>query len=1016
MFFTQEDYRKIEKWLLANSRKDTDFVGAATPLKGNETVVLVQDGKNVKTSVKDIVDQFFLLGVSDFLNITDKYGESYISLTQAIQLIPFRSRKIGQVITFIDEFGNWSIYQFQGKALNQWNNTTLWIDLIAKISGIPLIDSEDITTKENGAKQVSLYLADKQYNEAEYSGLGKIYLRKNIQTIIDPSTEAVINVNLLTQSMLAKENTTYIIQYDYNLNKQIISIPEGSVLLFEGGSIDDGTINCNSTTIVDKFSGNATIVGTYSFQDAQADEEDITQNQSSVLKFKDRKYEPDKYSGLGRVILRKNIVEIDDPIYGKVTKNILFQDMIAQANTIYEIRYDYNLNGNTVTIPEGCILDMRGGSVTNGTINCVDTIIISTDASKLDVTLTGTYRFDSEKLVTSNTEDINIIQSIDRKSHTISAMLANRDTTNGMGYVILRKDKSFKEQVTQENTIYEIRYDFDLNGEEITIPEGCVLDFQGGSLNNGTIVGNSTAIVAPLVRIFDSLILSGNFLGSGYPEWYGTIAGKTSVCLIESMTSLYKVYTNIELQEGKYYAHSGKSIQCKSLEGKGRSTLIEVTGYTDDYSPFILGKLGGSTAERTWNQTIKGIRIEMRESGVLRTSCLSIGATTRCLIDNITCWNYAKRTHEFTSDELTKPEDYCNYGIIIHGAIELTSMTNFVVSGDIGVYLKTSTDVFTMLNGYIESTDFGFGGMYGRPIGTNSSISNVDITLGLYGFYFKTSSYDQGRFLIKNVRIEQLRKLYINDSVVGCNVYIDGTTGSLTPSYIENLGISGTSNGFYLKGTATLSISKVYGSSGTSQNEFDFKIEGNTIGLRIREYLASINGGFDIPNGYMLEGIESIQLNGITYYKPKAGNQARIYYPNEYVFDNRFTSINNYQYRRQFCKYFPKSYSHFATFNSRVRSNIVIAKISITIFDKDNYSSAIYIVKYQQDENGNPNGYVSDVKMVQLLGDDIMSNSNVNGKFCLTWEVGSPNLSIYNLLGKEIQSIIEFELYTKGII
>lgn len=487
MFFTQEDYRKIEKWLLANSRKDTDFVGAATPLKGNETVVLVQDGKNVKTSVKDIVDQFFLLGVSDFLNITDKYGESYISLTQAIQLIPFRSRKEGQVITFIDESGNWAIYQFQGKALNQWNNTTLWIDLLAKVSGIPIIDSEDITTKENGAKQVSLYLADKQYNEADYSGLGRIYLRKNIYTVVDPSTGAVINVNLLTQSMLAKENTTYIIQYDYNLNKQTISIPEGSVLLFEGGSIDNGTINCNGTTIVGKFSGNATIVGTYSFQDAQADEEDITQNQSSVLKFKDRKYEPDKYSGLGRVILRKNIVEIDDPIYGKVTKNILFQGMIAQANIIYEIRYDYNLNGNTVTIPEGCILDMRGGSVTNGTINCVDTIIISTDASKLDVTLTGTYRFDSEKLVTSNTEDINISQSVDRKSHTISAMLADRDTTNGMGYVILRKDKSFKEQVTQENTIYEIRYDFDLEGESTALPINCILDFKGGKLLNGTI-------------------------------------------------------------------------------------------------------------------------------------------------------------------------------------------------------------------------------------------------------------------------------------------------------------------------------------------------------------------------------------------------------------------------------------------------------------------------------------------------------------------------------------------------
>ena len=147
MYFTQEDYRKIERWLLSNSRKDTDFAGAATPLKGNETVVLVQDGKNVKTSVKDIVDQFFLLGVSDFLNITDKCGESYISIDQVIQLIPFRSRKEGQVVTFLNTNGNWEIYQFTGK-LNQWNNSTLWNNLFdweKFIFDSILPDEEDLT-------------------------------------------------------------------------------------------------------------------------------------------------------------------------------------------------------------------------------------------------------------------------------------------------------------------------------------------------------------------------------------------------------------------------------------------------------------------------------------------------------------------------------------------------------------------------------------------------------------------------------------------------------------------------------------------------------------------------------------------------------------------------------------------------------------------------------------------------------------------------------------------------------
>lgn len=366
MFFTQEDYRKIEKRLLANSRKDTDFVGAATPFKGNETVVLVQDGKNVKASIKDVVKQLFLLGVSDFVNITDKYGESYISLSQAIELIPYKSRKIGQVVTFLDDTGKWAIFQFQGTRKNQWGTLSLWVDLIDLMTGLTITDSEDIVTETNSANQVALKFANKNYNTADYSGLGRVYLRKNIVNIEDPVTGNIVEMNYLTQSMISKENTIYIIQYDYSLNRQTISIPEGSVLLFEGGSINDGTITCNSTTIIGKFGGNATIAGTYSFQDAQADEEDITQSQSSILKFKDKGYDEANFSGLGRIYLRKNIVN---------GVNILTQGMINNPNTIYHIQYDYDLNGATINIPEGCVLLFEGGSISNGTINNLSSII-----------------------------------------------------------------------------------------------------------------------------------------------------------------------------------------------------------------------------------------------------------------------------------------------------------------------------------------------------------------------------------------------------------------------------------------------------------------------------------------------------------------------------------------------------------------------------------------------------------------------------------------------------------------
>lgn len=54
-------------------------------------------------------------------------------------------------------------------------------------------------------------------------------------------------------------------------------------------------------------------------------------------------------------------------------------------------------------------------------------------------------------------------------------------------YIILRKNKSFSSQVTQQNTIYEIRYVFDLDGTSVTIPSGCTLKFNGGKVSNGIV-------------------------------------------------------------------------------------------------------------------------------------------------------------------------------------------------------------------------------------------------------------------------------------------------------------------------------------------------------------------------------------------------------------------------------------------------------------------------------------------------------------------------------------------------
>ncbi len=96
------------------------------------------------------------------------------------------------------------------------------------------------------------------------------------------------------------------------------------------------------------------------------DEEDFTTDENGLLKFKDRSY----LFGKGYIILRKNFVSIDDhPI------DLLTQEMFEARETIYEIRYDYDLNGQTIVIPEGCELKFNGGSISNGKVIGQKTII-----------------------------------------------------------------------------------------------------------------------------------------------------------------------------------------------------------------------------------------------------------------------------------------------------------------------------------------------------------------------------------------------------------------------------------------------------------------------------------------------------------------------------------------------------------------------------------------------------------------------------------------------------------------
>ena len=142
------------------------------------------------------------------------------------------------------------------------------------------------------------------------------------------------------------------------------------------------------------------------------DEEDLTvskpnKNGNAIVSLKDRVYDESNFSGKGYKILRKNIQTIDG-----VRKNILTQNMINKPNTIYEIRYDFELNGETITIADNCVLYFTSGKIYNGNIIMNNAIV---------------YTLCKESLLKENTDRnyYNIQDNIDKLNDTVYPIILN---------------------------------------------------------------------------------------------------------------------------------------------------------------------------------------------------------------------------------------------------------------------------------------------------------------------------------------------------------------------------------------------------------------------------------------------------------------------------------------------------------------------------------------------------------------------------------------------------------------
>lgn len=203
---------------------------------------------------------------------------------------------------------------------------------------------------------------------------------------------------------------------------------------------------------------------------------------------------------------------------------------------------------------------------------------------KINSELTEEIQNIKDTTLTPDEEDITAID--------LKLQFKDRPNTDGMGYVICRANKDLVSQITQTNTIYEIRYNFDLDGGTLTVPNNCVLKFNGGSIGNGTLIGDNTCIDSVAAKIFSGITLSGTFIEQeSYPEWFGAKQGNNTVDCSSAINSCLMAFNLCKLGIGKYYTNSTITLNktAQRLVGSGIENSIIIPQSNDQDTILIDG-------------------------------------------------------------------------------------------------------------------------------------------------------------------------------------------------------------------------------------------------------------------------------------------------------------------------------------------------------------------------------------------------------------------------------------------
>lgn len=489
--------------------------------------------------------------------------------------------------------------------------------------------------------------------------------------------------------------------------------------------------------------------------EAYNNSDDFIIGPDNKMKRKPKAYAPAEYSGLGEIYLDKNM-----KFLGRE-----FEEFVSNPNVPHP--------GESIGDPDGIVYD-RVRQAFLGYRN-IEGSRMYTDTwdEQEDYTAASGYKY--------------LCTSTDTAYKWQNGDLVETAAINGN--VLTQAMLDF------EHTIYHIQYDYDLNGRTIEVPEGCVLQFEGGSLRNGTLVGDNTKIEAGLIKIFDTnIVISGSWqVTETYPEWFGAKEDDSSFDNAPIMKKAIEfanlIGTDVSCKAGKYHFLTPIIIDLY--------TIISIYGVNQKRSKTGLGDYSGTVFYIHGDSFIKGNAVLPQtiiiQGTIKDITFLSENVYANSIFEAITCRQFvfeSCRVNKFSSfvhgrisnvSKIHKCEfSYCkhlvDYDYSADSAIVDSDITDNYINGSVPysygetVMITGSITHTSILNNFIDY----FRYIFKREDASHVSISTATIISG--------NIFDYCYSFVKHNPVQCFT--FTNNIIKMCSWdYAKGATGSYWDTY-----------------------------------------------------------------------------------------------------------------------------------------------------------------------------------------------------------------------------------------